>query len=75
VGIWGWVQAIATGWFVLSILLATAWALGGKRIFRKPPAPKGMEPGDSQVVFLNGHRVTNYEVLDGSSWPGRGGQR
>jgi hypothetical protein len=36
---WGWVQAIATGWFVLSILLAVAWALGGKRIFRKPPAP------------------------------------
>lgn len=37
--VWGWVQAIATGWFVLSILLAVAWALGGKRIFRKPPQP------------------------------------
>ncbi|HEY9371980.1 hypothetical protein [Streptomyces sp.] len=38
-GIWGWVQAIATGWFVVSILLAVAWALVGKRIFRKPPQP------------------------------------
>jgi hypothetical protein len=36
-GIWGWVQAIATGWFVLSILAAVAWALVGKRIFRQPP--------------------------------------
>jgi hypothetical protein len=35
----GWVQAIATGWFALSILLAVAWALGGRKIFRKPPAP------------------------------------
>ncbi len=35
--VWGWVQAIATGWFVLSILAAVAWALVGKRIFRQPP--------------------------------------
>lgn len=37
--VWGWVQAIAVGWFTLSILLAVAWALGGKRIFRTPPQP------------------------------------
>jgi hypothetical protein len=36
-GIWGWVQAIATGWFVLSILAGLAWVLGGKRIFRPRP--------------------------------------
>lgn len=41
--VWGWVQAIATGWFALSILLAVAWALGGKRIFRKPPQPPRLE--------------------------------
>jgi hypothetical protein len=27
----------ALGWFALSVLVATAWALGGKRIFRRPP--------------------------------------
>lgn len=36
-GIWGWVQAIATGWMTLSILLAVAWALGGRKIFRPRP--------------------------------------
>lgn len=36
-GFWGWLQAIAAGWFVLSILLGVAWALIGRRIFRRPP--------------------------------------
>ena len=26
-------------WLAVSILVAVAWALGGKRIFRKPPKP------------------------------------
>jgi hypothetical protein len=38
-GFWGWVSAIATGWVTASILLTCAWALAGKRIFRKPPVP------------------------------------
>ena len=41
--VWGWVQAIATGWFVLSIVLAVAWALVGRRIFRTPPQPPQMK--------------------------------
>lgn len=36
---WGWVQAIATGWFALSILIAVAWGLAGRKIFRRPPTP------------------------------------
>ena len=58
-GIWGVVQWIATGWFVLSILAGVAWALGGRRIFRKPPAPpalKGVDDGDLIVVDLDGKR-------------------
>lgn len=54
---WGWVQAIATGWFVLSLLLGIAWVLGSRRIFRKPPAPPQLkrrvydgESGDAAIV-------------------------
>lgn len=36
---WGWVGAIAAGWFTASILLAGLWATVGRRIFRKPPQP------------------------------------
>lgn len=28
---------VGAAWLLLSILLAVAWVLGGKRIFRKPP--------------------------------------
>lgn len=65
-GIWGWVQAIATGWFVLSILLAVAWALGGKRIFRQPPAPprnSGLHfTGKPSRVEYNGVDLTPYVI-------------
>jgi hypothetical protein len=30
---------VGAAWLLLSILLAVAWALGGKRIFRRPPQP------------------------------------
>ena len=57
-GIWGWVQAIATGWFVVSILLAIAWALGVKRIFRKPPLQPRLDiygQRESNVTELKRH--------------------
>lgn len=38
-GIWEWVTAVLAIWGAVSILLAVAWTLGGKRIFRKPPQP------------------------------------
>lgn len=34
-----WVGTIGAIWLAVSILLAVAWALGGRRIFRKPPMP------------------------------------
>lgn len=33
------VGTIGAIWLAVSILLAVAWALGGKRIFRTPPQP------------------------------------
>lgn len=53
--VWGWVQAIATGWSVLSFLLAVAWALGGRKIFRKPPQP----PIKIEVPRLSGQAVAD----------------
>lgn len=38
-GVLKWVGLIAAGWFALSILVGVAWALGGRRILRQPPAP------------------------------------
>lgn len=48
---WGWVGAIAAGWFTASILLAGAWALVGKRIFRSMPLPP------NTTVTINGQSV------------------
>jgi hypothetical protein len=33
------IEIVGAAWLLLSILLAVAWALGGKRIFRKPTTP------------------------------------
>lgn len=52
-GFWGWVSAIVTGWVTASILLAGAWALGGKRIFRKPP---------QRIVRKDGEAMSQREV-------------
>lgn len=41
------VGTIGAVWLAVSILLAVAWALGGKRIFRLPPKP----PGDRSNVY------------------------
>lgn len=38
-GIWGWVGAIAAGWFAASVVVVVAWALGMRRILRQPPTP------------------------------------
>lgn len=34
-----WLGTIGAVWLAVSILLAAAWVLVGRRIFRKPPAP------------------------------------
>ena len=67
---WGWVQAIATGWMTLSILLAVAWALGGKKIFRPRPAQPTKDEGANGVVFT-GDFETDLRQLDRR----RGGER
>lgn len=54
---WGWAGAIAAGWFTASALFAIAWNTVGKRIFRKPPVPKGVENGDHIVVQIGDKRV------------------
>lgn len=61
--VWGWVQAIATGWFVLSILLAVAWALGGKRIFRAPPAPPAMDEPDD-IAFTGVYELDLHQLAE-----------
>lgn len=45
------VGTIGAIWLTVSILLAVAWALGGKRIFRKPPTKVVIngEPTDKTV--------------------------
>ena len=42
-GIWGVVQIIGVAWFAASVVIAIAWALVGRRIFRKPPQPEFSE--------------------------------
>lgn len=48
-GVLGWVAAIAAGWFAASLVLAAAWALAGRRIFRRPPQPVVNEHTDGLV--------------------------
>ena len=66
---WGWVQAIATGWTTLSILLAVAWALGGRKIFRPRPAQPAKQ--DNNGVVFTGDFETDRRQLDRR----RGGER
>ena len=67
-GIWGWVQAIATGWMTLSILLAVAWALGAKKIFRPRPAQPTLSEGELNAL-------ANQRRLDRIAAERRGGER
>ena len=74
-GIWGWVQAIATGWMTLSILLAVAWALGGKKIFRPRPVQPRIVRKDGEPMSQNElNAVRNIMSLD-AELRGRGGER
>jgi len=51
-GVWEWVTAVLAIWGAVSILTAVAWALVGKRIFRRPPAPPRLVHGDgSETEF------------------------
>jgi hypothetical protein len=34
-----WVGTVGAIWLAVSILLAVAWWLSGRRVFRKPPVP------------------------------------
>lgn len=47
---------VGVAWMLLSILAGLAWALGGKRILRKPPIPTGIKDGDLIVTDINGVR-------------------
>lgn len=47
------VGTIGAIWLAVSILLALAWALGGRKIFRKPP----VQPTAAPVIRLDGKRV------------------
>jgi hypothetical protein len=64
-GIWGWVQWIATGWFALSILLAVAWAMGGRKIFRKPPAPPRLVDDRKVRRIHDGENGDALYLMDG----------
>jgi hypothetical protein len=44
-----WVGIVGAAWMLLSILVAVAWAVGGRRIFRQPP--------QQPVVKVNGERT------------------
>ena len=48
-----WAGIVGAAWLALSILLAVAWALGGKRVFRKPP-----------TITITNERVTDRDVTD-----------
>lgn len=62
-GFWGWVGAIAAGWFTASILLGIAWATVGRRIFRKPPQPP---TGRSNVRRIDGEEGDSR--FTGGAW-------
>ena len=53
-GVWEWVTAVLAIWGAVSILTAVAWALVGKRIFRKPPQMTTREAeGLAEIVRLD----------------------
>ena len=41
------VQIIGVAWFAVSVVIAVAWALAGKRIFRTPPQRIVRKDGES----------------------------
>lgn len=45
-----WVGTAGAIWLAVSILLATGWAVAGKRIFRKPPSPP--KPGNLKIEIV-----------------------
>lgn len=45
-----WVGTVGAIWLAVSILLAVAWALGGKRIFRTPPVPPQMDVRTANAI-------------------------
>lgn len=49
-GFWDWVGTVAMIWLAVSILAAGLWALAGRRIFRKPPAPQMSERAANAIV-------------------------
>lgn len=72
---WGWAAAIGAGWFTASVLLAVAWGLVGKRIFRKPPQPPRIVRRDGEPMSQNElNAVRNIMALD-AELRGRGGER
>lgn len=50
-GIWEWVTAGLAIWGAVSILVGVFWALAGKRIFRKPPAPPQMRKREAEGIL------------------------
>jgi hypothetical protein len=49
-----WIGIVGAAWLLLSILTAVAWALVGKRIFRKPPQMSQREAeGLAEIVRLD----------------------
>ena len=53
-GVWEWVTAVLAIWGAVSILTAVAWALVGKRNFRKPPQMTTREAeGLAEIVRLD----------------------
>jgi hypothetical protein len=51
---WGWVAAIAAGWFTASVVIATGWALC-RRVFRKTPMQQQAED-NAQATYLAEYR-------------------
>lgn len=61
-----WIGIVGAAWLLLSILVAVAWAVGGRRIFRDRPVQPDttIDIGDATDVVFTGDFDTDRRQLD-----------